>query len=76
MTFTPRLTRTELICDWCDIEPPWHAIFVGICCILLWLPGLELANLVPDCPIAVGEILGCFGVCSSYHAENKRGVWS
>lgn len=48
---------------WNNTAPLWHAILVGIRYILLWLPGLELANLIPDCSTAVGKILGFFCVC-------------
>jgi hypothetical protein len=60
---------------WNNTAPLWHAILVGIRYILLWLPGLELANLIPDCSTAVGKILGFFRVCffTISHTQNK---WS
>lgn len=45
---------------------------MGIRCILLWLLALELANHIPDRPIALGKIFVCLGVrfFLSYPTEN------
>ena len=60
------MDRTHPNGCWYDVAPPWHAIFVDIRYILFWVPGLELADIVPDCPVAVGKIFGCFSVCFSF----------
>lgn len=37
-----------------------------LCCILFWLPGLELAEFIFDCSIPHGEVCFCDGVSLSY----------